>query len=63
MVEMREGEWKRASHEEEWNESKKEKKRGRDLEGTDLSSSNLSPGLLGSHHRMDRHRQRTGRWM
>lgn len=33
-------------------------------EGTDLSSSNLvSPCLLGSHHRMDRHRQRTGRWM
>lgn len=32
-------------------------------EGTDLSSSTLRPCLLGSHHRMDRHRQRTGRWM
>lgn len=37
---------------------------GEEEEGTDLSSSNLvSPCLLGSHHKMDRHRRRTGRWM
>lgn len=41
-----------------------EKKEGAEEEGTDLSSSNLvSPCLLGSHHTMDRHRQRRGRWM
>lgn len=50
---------------EEEEEAESEKKEGEgEEEGTDLSSSNLvSPCLLGSHHRIDRHRQRTGRWM
>lgn len=61
---MRGGGWG-VREEEEEEEVESEKKEGEEEEeGTDLSSSNLvSPCLLGSHHRMDRHRQRRGRWM